>query len=354
MISIRPLRTGFLTAALLLLPVLAPTAGAQGGSRHLLSGERSAVYNLAGTLTVRGGEVSEVTVEVTRMGPDAERLTVESGVLGGRNTLRVIYPDDRVIYPEVGRFSSTTVRVRRDGTFGGSWGSSRSTTIRGGGRGLEAWADITITVPAGRDVEAYIGAGEVDASDVRGDLRLDTHSGNVTAAGIRGRLVIDTGSGRVSVTDTEGDLSVDTGSGRVTLTAVRGGEVLVDTGSGRVNGSEITARRVDVDTGSGAIALDRLRADHIRCDTGSGGVELGLLNDVRDLEVDTGSGAVLVYVPEVINAEIEVDTGSGGIDIDLPVEYRRKSRSYVLGTIGDGSGRIYIDTGSGGIRIRRK
>jgi len=348
------LRVTIVLASLLVLPALAGTAVAQEGSRHLLTGERVALYNLAGTLTVRGGEVSEVTVEIFRRGADAGDLEIESGMLEGRNTLRVIYPDDRIVYREMGRFSSTTVRVRRDGTFGGGWGTSRRTTIRGGGSGMEAWADITVTVPAGRDMAFYVGVGEVDASEIAGDLMLDTHSGEVTAAGIRGRLLVDTGSGGVSVTDTEGDLSVDTGSGSVSLTAVRGEEVLVDTGSGRVSGSDVSARRVLVDTGSGGIVLDRLSTEQLRCDTGSGGVEVELLTDVSDLEIDTGSGAVVLYVPAMISAELEVDTGSGSIAIEVPVDYREKSRSYVLGKIGDGNGRIYIDTGSGGVRIRRK
>src|SRR5260221_2823754 len=37
--------------------------------------------------------------------------------LRGRETLRVIYPDDEIVYRELGRGSNTTLRVRDDGTF---------------------------------------------------------------------------------------------------------------------------------------------------------------------------------------------------------------------------------------------
>ena len=78
---------------------------------------------------------------------------------------------------------------------------------------------------------------------------------------------------------------------------------------------------------------------------------LRLLKNVLLDPQDTGSGGVTVRVPRSLGAEVEIDTGSGGINVDVPFDYRRKDRSYVRGTIGDGEGRIYIDTGSGSVRI---
>jgi len=67
--------------------------------------------------------------------------------------------------------------------------------------------------------------------------------------------------------------------------------------------------------------------------------------------IDTGSGGVTVRVPRDLNANVEIDTGSGGINIDVPIDYQRRERDYIRGTIGRGNGRIYIDTGSGSVRI---
>jgi len=113
----------------------------------------------------------------------------------------------------------------------------------------------------------------------------------------------------------------------------------------------VQARRLVIDTGSGGINIDRMQAEDIVLDTGSGSVTVGLLADVRRMIVDTGSGGVTVQVPRTINAELEIDVGSGGINVDLPIDYHKRGRSYVLGTIGSGDGRIYIDTGSGSVRI---
>ena len=40
-----------------------------------------------------------------------------------------------------------------------------------------------------------------------------------------------------------------------------------------------------------------------------------------------------------------------GYNVDVPIDYQRRERSYVRGVIGRGNGRIYIDTGSGSVRI---
>jgi DUF4097 and DUF4098 domain-containing protein YvlB len=69
------------------------------------------------------------------------------------------------------------------------------------------------------------------------------------------------------------------------------------------------------------------------------------------LLIDTGSGGVTVRVPASLGAQVELDTGAGGIDVDVALEVREVRRNYMLGTLGDGDGRIRIDTGSGGIRL---
>jgi len=41
------------------------------------------------------------------------------------------------------------------------------------------------------------------------------------------------------------------------------------------------------------------------------------------------------------------------VESDVPITVRRRSRTHLTGTIGDGSGRIRIDSGSGTVRIKR-
>ena len=96
--------------------------------------ERVAVYNLAGTVALEGGG-SAVVVEVKRQGGDAGRLRIEQGTIRGRESLRVIYPSDRVTF--TGMSGSSEVRVRDDGTFfdGESSGGRRVRISDAGGGG---------------------------------------------------------------------------------------------------------------------------------------------------------------------------------------------------------------------------
>ena len=341
-----------------------PTTGST--TRYTLTGDRIAIFNLAGRVTIEAGRGPDVIVEVTPAGRDADRLSVQTGMISGHNTLRVITPSDRIVYPDLEWGSNSNSGVRDDGTFGGfshksgwlapwprEWVKhSRRVTVSRRGTGLEAWAIVRVLMPPGRSVEAHLLAGRADVAHVNGNVALDLGAASATADGIHGSLLLDTGSGEVDARNVTGDLDLDTGSGRVHVNAVKGGRVNVDTGSGEVDGQDIEADILGVDTGSGSVHLSGVSAPDITVDTGSGEVELGLLTDIRTLNVDTGSGGVTLRVPRDLGAEIEMDSGSGGFDSDLPMQVIRRDESYLKGKIGDGRGRITIDTGSGGVKLR--
>lgn len=334
------------------------SARAQEPDRYAVSGDDVAIYNLVGEVRLEAATGSSVVVEVSRGGGDADQLRVETGKIRERQTLRVIYPGERVIYPALGRLSSNQVRVREDGTFyGGRDRSGRRVTISGGGiggtNGIEAYADLTIRVPAGQRLSLYLAMGQVEIRNVAGELVVDVGNASINSQGTQGSLRLDTGSGRIEVADAEGVVELDTGSGNVEVRHVRGPLLKVDTGSGSVTGDGIEVEKLDVDTGSGRIRIADAWATEVRLDTGSGSVDFELRNEaVRKVLIDTGSGAVRLALPPAVDARLEIDTGSGGIDVDLPLRITRKARSRLEGEFGNGSGLIRIDTGSGGVRVR--
>mgnify|MGYP001263479184 CR=1 FL=1 len=338
-----------------MLLALAAPAAAQEPGRYVLRGE-AAIYNLAGRVRIQGGTTADVQVDVTRGGKDSDRLRIETGPIDGRQTLRVVYPDDDILYRGGTDRSSTELRVRDDGTFSDDHDGDRGRTVRvrSYGSGTEAWADLVITVPAGRRVAVRLAVGEVTVSNVDGDLLVDVHSANVTADGTKGDLAIDTGSGNITVRQAQGDVNLDTGSGDISATGVRGGTLLLDTGSGNVTVAQADATELNIDTGSGDVDASGVRARTVKVDTGSGSISLGLLADVDDVEVDTGSGDVSVTVPAELGAELEIDTSSGDIDLGFAIEVQRIQRDHVVGRIGDGAGRMRLETSSGDVRLLRR
>jgi lia operon protein LiaG len=348
------------TLALALL-TLAPCLAAQQAERYTLEGDDIAIYNLAGALTVEPGTGS-VAVELTRGGPDAGRLQVERGELQGRETLRVVYPTQDLAYAGLESGSSTTLKVREDGTFGdgdhhdeddddGARPSGRTMRITRDRGDLRAHADMKVRVPAGHRVEFHLAVGRVSVANVNGEILVDSHSAPVTAAGVKGSLAVDVGSGDVRATGGEGELSVDTGSGSVEVTGFRGNELSIDTGSGQVSGSQLNARSIHVDTGSGDIELSAVTCPELALETGSGSISTEVRGPVRDLALETGSGDISVRAPATLAGEVEIETASGEIETDFPIQVTRHARDHVVGRIGDGVGRVAIETGSGDVRL---
>jgi DUF4097 and DUF4098 domain-containing protein YvlB len=332
-----------------------------------LRGDRVSIYNLVGSIRVEGAPESggATTVEVTKRGSGGSRLRVETGEIRGRETLRVIYPEQRISFAGGegrgmrGWFERTEIHVNDDGTFGHSgheWRSSDRNRVqistRGGG--FEGYADVVVRIPAGRTISIHLAAGETFVSRVDGEVVVDVHAATVTTTNTKGRLTLDTGSGTVRVTDASGSTVIDSGSGDVEINRVSGEDLNIDSGSGAVSGGDVSVADLNVDSGSGSIRLRNVNAKDIMIDSGSGSVDLDLAADVDRLRADTGSGRLVLHIPPSLGAEVTIESGRHGLDVDFPMTITRRNDDYVRGTIGDGRGEIRIDTGSGGVRLRKK
>ena len=344
----------------LALPAL---LSAQTPERVTLTGSRIGIWNIAGKVTLSAGSGSDVQVTVTRHGTDAGQLQVAHGPLNGRETLRVIYPGDAVVYSTGamghGRWR-TEFDMRDDGTFGGDdsdhgrWHDGHRMRVSSTGDGLDASADLDIKVPTGQQILVVLAVGTVDARNVNGKLSIDTHGADVTAADLKGDVDIDTGSGDVRVDGMDGPLTVDVGSGDVTLSNVKGSDLDVDTGSGEVHGTGIAADALKVDTGSGGVEMDGLVAQTANIDVGSGDVDLKWAVDPGDVDIDSGSGEVHLTMPGGSGAEVDLESSSGDINSDFEVRTQHIERDALRGTFGDGRGRIKVETGSGDISLLKR
>ena len=347
------------TSVALAVPTAAQT------SRHVLKGDSVAVYNLVGELRVEAGSGSDVVVEVQRAGADSARLDVQAGPLHGRETLVIKYPEDVIVVPTWGRGSNTTLRVHDDGTFGdpdgrhhhhdGWFNSGREVHITGRSHdGLEAHADLRVSVPAGKSISLFLGVGKAFLSNVNGAFRVYVASADVAADRTRGSLHIATGSGNVDLRTASGDVNLETGSGDITVAGVDGSSLRLETGSGNVTLTDGKAPSVHVETGSGSIEATASAGDELSFETGSGDVNVALVTTFRSVHIETGSGDVTLKVPPTLGAEVDLDTGSGDIDLGgLTLQVRRIEHDHVTGTLGDGKGRVSVETGSGNVRLQK-
>jgi hypothetical protein len=344
-----------------LLPILAlaalpSTTRAQQVERIVLEGRDVAVHNLVGTLRVEGGPGDRIVVEVTRKGRDGGRLTLATGMVRGRETLRVLYPGDRITYSEVDWFGHTSFTVNADGTLDhdgerDGWRDRRRVDVDGRGAGLDAHADLRVLVPRGATLALHLGVGQTTIDNVEAKLSVESEAGRVRASRVRGSLALEAGSGGVEVSDVTGDLTVESGSGGTTVNGVRGGAVHLEIGSGGLKGGTFDATELVVEAGSGGVRLSGVKAGRLRVETGSGGSDVELLGAATDVAMEAGSGGVTLRLPESASAAVDIEASSGSIRSDFEVKTARLERRELHGTIGSGTGRIRIESGSGTVRL---
>jgi hypothetical protein len=338
----------------LILPAALP---AQQVERIVLEGRDVAIHNLVGALRVEGGSGDRVVVEVTRKGRDGGRLTLATGDVRGRPTLRVIYPGDRITYSEMSWRGNTSFTVNADGTLDhdgdrdGAWRDRRRVRVSGRGEGLDAHADLRVLVPRGATLALHHGVGVTTIDNVEGKLSVESEAGRVRASRVRGSLALEAGSGGVEVSDVTGDLTVESGSGGVTVNGVRAGAANLEVGSGGLKGGTFDVTELVIEAGSGGVRLSGVKAGRLRVETGSGGSDVQLLGAATDVAMEAGSGGVTLRLPESASAAVDIEASSGSIQSDFEVKTARLERRELHGTIGSGEGRIRIESGSGTVRL---
>lgn len=323
---------------------------AQDPERHVLTGDRVQIWNLAGRTTIESTTGNDVIVEVTRGGSDQRdlRIRAEDGEFA------VLYPDRTIVYGSSRSTYSTELRVDRNGRFGNDAGAF-SVRIRSSGPGLDAHADLRILIPKGKRVEVNVAVGEMESSGTEGNLALYGRASTIRLSRHKGPLEVQSGSGSIRVDHVEGDATISTGSGTIDLQDMSGTSLRASSGSGRLEAREVTTERFVGTTGSGGVRLEAMTANDVRVNTGSGGMRIDLRNTPHDIAARAGSGSVEITLPADTNLEVDVSTGSGGITSDFPVTMESFRRRELRGKIGNGEGGyLRVGTGSGSVRILKR
>lgn len=364
-------RSLLVPAALLLaggIAILAPSSRAATTTpgRHVITSDKVKVSNVLGTVTILPADGRDVIVEVAAGGPDAARLRVAVDDCEGGKHLRVVYPSELVVDPEMHRGSSRQVH------FDGCPHERHVRFVRPGDGGVEAHADVTIRVPKHQKLHVEMAKGDVDVSKTTADLTIETGRGEVTARGIvgsasvetgagtvrvegaRGTVSLESGSGELEANDVDGSLTMETGSGGISLARVRASKVALASGSGGITASDVVAARFDAECGSGRIEVAALNAPRASMESGSGGVAVDLSRSPESLRIATGSGGVTLTTPRNLDARLDIECDKRHLEIDFPVEIETQSGGRLRGRVGSGAGEIEIGTGSGRVELKAR
>jgi hypothetical protein len=181
----------------LFVPLSVGRASAEEATRHFtIAGDRLLLVNLIGEIRVEAAGGSQFEIDVALRGRDGGPSVAHFDQADGADAyLSIQFPVEKeraYVYPALGNGSTSF-----DPPQGCGWGEaargsrsglhlgSRQVKIRDHGKGLEAWADVTVRVPAGRKLEVRHGAGRITASGIQGDLSLDNCVGPLDVSSIQ-------------------------------------------------------------------------------------------------------------------------------------------------------------------------
>lgn len=277
--------------------------------------------NIAGDIIVTRREGQEAAVEILKT---ARARTEEEA----RELLRAVQVDI------VERGTRAEIRTRYPQGEGGrrSW------------RGGSVTVDLKVAAPAGTRVHARSISGSISATDIRGELALESVSGTVKIANA-GRIAAAksiSGSVEIAGASSEGAIEASTASGGVVIRQVK-------------------ARAIEASSISGNLLLENVDAQRIEAQTVSGDLRIGgaLARNGR-YELTSHSGSVQAAIAGGPGFEVEATSFSGAVRSDFPLKTRGDQGGpghrirALRGTYGDGSAVLELTTFSGSITISKK
>ena len=283
--------------------------------------------HLAGDIRVTAGSNSEIRVDATKRVRHRdvaqarrmlEALRVDINNFNNRVEVRTIYP--------------------RRGQFGS-------------GNNISASVDYVISVPAGTTVALKSISGDINVTNIKGEVRAETVSGDVEIIGTPNVALAKTISGDV----TARDIGTQT-------------TLVLSTVSGSVIGTGLKVRALEAGSVSGNVRLIGSEIDRLEAKSLSGSIEFNApLTKGGRYEFTSHSGDVRIVLAGNTGFELDADTFSGSVRSDMPVtlrtmgrtqrndgKERRLSNRAIRGSYGDASAYLSVRSHSGSVVISRK
>lgn len=291
------------TVRLMILAVLcAALLSGCGMSFHTSSGRSDFLYDNAESYTMGGASLTDTVekVEVEWLSGSVLVTTHPGDTVEFEESANRRLNDDNTLYY---RLEGTTLHIKF--CRSGKWDFS----------GLAK--DLTLRLPESLTLT------ELEVDSVSAEVAADA----VSAA----ELKLNTVSGAILVTDCEVTEKAQLGS------------VSGEIGAG-LQGS---LKKLNAGSVSGSVSVSAGEIDSLETETTSGSISVSVGTAPRELEVDTVSGSVKLYLPEDAGFTLRFSTVSGSFVSDLPC--KADGKRYVCGS---GAGDYSVETTSGSLRIR--
>ncbi|GAB4432496.1 MAG: DUF4097 family beta strand repeat-containing protein [Chloroflexi bacterium OHK40] len=226
----------------------------------------------------------------------------------------------------------------------------RRPTGLGGIIGRAPFAELRVALPEGVAAEASVVSGSIDATGIRGDLRLSSVSGAIEAERTAGSLAVNTTSGDVELRDHTGPLVVESVSGDVRASGALE-RPRVETVSGDVELSGVRGA-TELHSISGDLGVREAADASLTAESTSGAISFeGWLASGASNHINNISGDVDVRLERPADLRLEASTISGDLQSNLPLNAAERERRRLSGTLGVGDTSLTISTTSGDIEV---
>ena len=149
------------------------------------------------------------------------------------------------------------------------------------------------------------------------------------------------------------DLQLMTHNGAVEITNITG-QTSGTTHNGRVSAMQVSGA-TNLQTHNGSVRCEEISGD-AQLKTHNGGVKAYYREaapPVCNVSIISHNGSIEFAAPPDFSAQVEASTHNGSVRTDLPIAVTGKiSKDKIIGTIGAGQGKLYLETHNGSIRIR--
>lgn len=225
--------------------------------------------------------------------------------------------------------------------------------------------DFTVFVPKGIglnienrfgdvDVEGIGGSctietksGDVEASDIEGNVDIDNSFGNIKAEGIKGKAKIVNRNGEITVEEVAGNAYIKNNFGDIDVDGVAG-----DLEASNSNGDIIVENikgKAEISGSLGDVNVQKVESD-IVIKNSSGGIEARDINGNANISNSFGD---IYYSSDNINdSDINAKTNFGDINCDISLNISKNGQqTTVQGKLGNGKYKIELSTANGDINI---
>ncbi|GAA4621464.1 DUF4097 family beta strand repeat-containing protein [Actinoallomurus vinaceus] len=186
--------------------------------------------------------------------------------------------------------------------------AKKRTALMALGPGKDAAVQVDVELPAGSDLDASTGMGNVHCAGRLGDCEVSSGAGGIWIEDAD-TLQVKTGGGDVTARRVAGDTKITTGVGEVRLRRADGA-VTIKTSSGAALVGE-AAGDVRVRSASGDIVIDRAHAD-VEAKTSAGKIRIGEVSQ-GSIVMQSAAGQLEVGVREGTAAWLDVHTTAGSV-----------------------------------------